>query len=564
VRAILQEKGIWEYFVFPSVDWTPKARRLEAIIEAVQLRPASVLFIDDNPMNRREAKALMPDLQVVDEKFIEKILENPRFRGKDDRKLSRLSQYKLLERRRTDMLVAGQDNTEFLRASDIRVVIDPDIEANIDRAVELINRTNQLNFTKCRLPEDLEAARTKLLEDISPHDCKAGLIRVLDRYGDYGNCGFYLVKGYREFGLRHYCFSCRILGMGVEKWLFDKLGRPSINVRGEVLTDLFDGQRIDWINVVDSPAESQASPILAPEIRLRGGCDLQAVTHYLKKNTERVVEETNFSRDGLFIRADSTSNLLLAQTRPQQDFIDEIAKAGLLPEDVSSDFLNAGPAGTALIFSPWCDAYGPTYRHKKLGFRMTFNIPQCNDLTKITDEHLEARLDAFKIDQSLRPRLREITRYLRENYEFTNGIDEQTVKDNMRRIFERVPPGTRMIVILPYDYFKEGGVLVKQSKIVQYKVWVREIAKAYPAIDLVEMDGNVNSETEVEEGEAHFHRMVYFRLYKKIAQRLSPAVVADANRLPVYKPQARFALPTEPSIFLLLDEPIASAEEEIK
>jgi FkbH-like protein len=260
VRKILQETGIWDYFIFPSIDWSPKAQRIESIIDAVQLRPANVLFIDDNPMNRREAAALIPELNVASDVYIGMMLASPRFRGKDDRSLSRLAQYKLVEKRHADLLVAGKDNTDFLRASDIRVIIDPDIEANIDRAVELINRTNQLNFTKARLPEDPEAARARLIEDIGAHDCNAGLVRVLDHYGDHGYCGFYLAKGYRTLGLRHYCFSCRILGMGVEKWLFDKLGRPAITVNGEVLTNLFDGQRVDWINVIDAPSQSRASP----------------------------------------------------------------------------------------------------------------------------------------------------------------------------------------------------------------------------------------------------------------------------------------------------------------
>jgi hypothetical protein len=282
------------------------------------------------------------------------------------------------------------------------------------------------------------------------------------------------------------------------------------------------------------PRNREQAPILAPEIRLRGGCDLQAVMHYLKINSCRIIEETNVSRDGLFIRADSTSNLLLAQTRLGQDFFDEVAKVGPRPEDFASEFLNAGPPGTVLIFSPWCDAYGPTYRHKKLGCRLTFNIPACNDLTTITDEHLEARLDAFNVDLSVRPRLRRITRYLRKNYEFSNGIDEQAVKGNMRRIIDRMPAGMRMIVVLPYDSFKEGTRLIKQSNIIQYKVWMREIAEQYPAaVELIEMEENVKSEADVDEGVAHFHRMVYFRMYRNIAQRLSPGVASDVGRLPV-------------------------------
>ena len=56
----------------------------------------------------------------------------------------------------------GGSNVEFLRSSDIRVEVEHDIEGHIDRVIELINRTNQLNFTKRRLPEDRTAAEAEV------------------------------------------------------------------------------------------------------------------------------------------------------------------------------------------------------------------------------------------------------------------------------------------------------------------------------------------------------------------------------------------------------------------
>src|SRR5665213_1477571 len=137
VKALLVEKGLWDYFVVPSIAWQPKGPRLQAIIDAVQLRPETILFIDDNPMNRAEAQHFAPGIQVSDEHILPDILSNPLLRGKDDRGLTRLRQYKILERRQSEERLAGVDRIGFLRASDIRVSIDYDIEANIDRAIEL-------------------------------------------------------------------------------------------------------------------------------------------------------------------------------------------------------------------------------------------------------------------------------------------------------------------------------------------------------------------------------------------------------------------------------------------
>ena len=64
------------------------------------------------------------------------MLDSPLFRGKDDSGLSRLKQYRLLERRQTDERASGGDTTDFLRGSNIRISIEHDLEPHIDRAIE--------------------------------------------------------------------------------------------------------------------------------------------------------------------------------------------------------------------------------------------------------------------------------------------------------------------------------------------------------------------------------------------------------------------------------------------
>lgn len=237
VKQILQQHEIWDYFIFPSINWEPKGSRIQALIESVQLRPETVMLIDDNPMNLQEAKFFTPNLQTAPDTFIPEILTSPLFKGKDDSKLSRLSQYKLLEKRKADEAVAvsetGGSNVEFLRSSNIRVRIEYDIEKHIDRAIELINRTNQLNFTKVRLPEDPALARKQLLTQVRSFRSQAGLVEVFDNYGNYGYCGFFLIKARPSRPLLiHFCFSCRILNMGVEAWLYQTFGRPVLRAVG--------------------------------------------------------------------------------------------------------------------------------------------------------------------------------------------------------------------------------------------------------------------------------------------------------------------------------------------
>src|SRR6266851_3347069 len=78
VAAILRESGIWDYFIFPDIGWDPKGPRIAALIKAVQLRPQTVLFVDDNTMNRAEASFYVPGLQTAAETFVAGMLADPR------------------------------------------------------------------------------------------------------------------------------------------------------------------------------------------------------------------------------------------------------------------------------------------------------------------------------------------------------------------------------------------------------------------------------------------------------------------------------------------------------
>ena len=53
VLATLEPTGLLDYFVFPQIDWQPKGPRLAKLVELVQLRPPTILFIDDIAQPKR-------------------------------------------------------------------------------------------------------------------------------------------------------------------------------------------------------------------------------------------------------------------------------------------------------------------------------------------------------------------------------------------------------------------------------------------------------------------------------------------------------------------------------
>ena len=533
ILPILRDNGILDYFVFPSISWEPKGHRLAGLIDTAQLRPATVMFIDDNPNNRAEAAAIVPDMQVEDETFITRMLDDPRFKGKDDTALTRLAQYKLLETRKRDEGAAGGDSAAFLRGCNIRVCIEYDVHAHIDRAVELVNRTNQLNFTKSRLPEDPQEARTELLKQIELRAPLVGLVRVVDEYGDYGFVGFFLAEGGRRKHvpgaahrkLKHFCFSCRTLGMFVEQWLYEHLGRPELNVVGEVLTDLSVPRDIDWIRLVPTLDDDVArhEPV-APEIRLYGGCEANSVGVYLGPYTGKVEVRGNYTAaQGMFVRINSVAVALSIFDRTPDAFATEAATFELPIEYAAGDYLDA-PEGTAFVFNFGMDALsGYRYRHRVEGWELAIHpLSKGTDFLSLDEAKLDEQLDnEFYIKTGQGNVIRAAARHIKANYEPTSWRSRDEAVAATRAFFERVPNGSKLILLLDHDRIRGMDNVVRQAgAVADYNAKVTELARAYPYVGIVPFSDCIESDEQVQMGGNHYDRIVYLRAAERIVAEL--------------------------------------------
>ena len=155
-------KDVWDLFVFVSIDWTPKGKRIQNIIKSMNLRNENVIFIDDNVSNINEAKFYSPNIMSATPEFINKIAEELYLVNDYDFEHTRLKQYKILEEK-SHQIAQASSNEDFLRSSKIKICIKKDCLNNLERIKKLITRTNQLNFTKFR-DENLE-------DTIKNNDC---------------------------------------------------------------------------------------------------------------------------------------------------------------------------------------------------------------------------------------------------------------------------------------------------------------------------------------------------------------------------------------------------------
>ena len=282
-KAKLQQLGIWDYFVFPSINWENKGQRIKRMIDQMALRPVNVLFIDDNTFNLQEAKHYLPELQIATPECISNIIDQVKLLDKKDATHKRLKQYKVLEEK-AQAAESFDSNEAFLYASNIRVTIHTNCVEIIERLHELILRSNQLNFTKKRISlEELSATLTNT-------DYECGYVTVTDKFGDYGVIGFYAK---RDNQLEHYVFSCRTIGQMIEQYVYALLGFPELNIVGEVRTQLNKVDCPAWINQNNvSNAESIQNEALSCRILLKGPCDLSNSQSYIRAKEDIITEFT--------------------------------------------------------------------------------------------------------------------------------------------------------------------------------------------------------------------------------------------------------------------------------
>ena len=302
----LEDCGVWSYFVFPRIGFEAKGALIASIIDQANLRPQNVLFIDDNPLNLAEARHFAPGLMTADPAdILPHLLDMAQVRGKDDQGLSRLRQYRNLEQKAAAQAVASGGAEAFLRDSRIEVSIGLDVEADFDRVVELVNRSNQLNFTKVRLetPQAQEAFR----RDLHSFGAHAGTVHVRDRYGDYGLAGFFLLFN-RAGGNRlvHFVFSCRVMHMGVEQFIYERLNCPAIDIVAPVANALQPFAEMDWIRLEDAEGVDVVGSNEG-KLTLLGGCDLLQVANYCSGDR---AEYVNHMSDGVITHYDDAGFVL--------------------------------------------------------------------------------------------------------------------------------------------------------------------------------------------------------------------------------------------------------------
>jgi FkbH-like protein len=514
----LAAEDLWEEFVFPSISWSPKGQQIAQIIDDMQLRPENVLFIDDNIGNLEEARYYVHGIQTAGPEIVAIMLALQQLKGKDDQALSRLHQYRLLEQKATDRASTTSSNEEFLRSCEICVRLADNCLDEVARLLELVNRTNQLNYTKNRLTE------SEFLAILADKERETRYIHVRDRYGDYGICGLYSLK---EAQLTDFVFSCRILHMGVEQWLYKYLGCPSLTVAGEVSTALDSNSLVDWIKLPDRGEEqpvgkaggdTQEMSGLTSSVLLKGGCDLWLVHDFLQGS---LATEFNYpSTTGADVRADHTEILRRSTHDTLLAFGSLIDRLPFLDRAAYSSQIFSGQEvfGT-VIYSALMDYTQGLYRLHDTGFVVPYGQHD-EDITNSEHWHyLESRWGDVGIDRTF-------LTWFSENFQYEGGLTPDAFQQNIRWFRSILPAASRLILIngseVILDHDREGDRYLRHRRMNEA---ADQVVEELPNTMLCDVRGLVTSSSDVVNNIRHYHR----RTYLEMASMLKDLVQDDLD-----------------------------------
>lgn len=447
VRTELERAGLWEYFVFPSIDWTAKGGRVKQLIQDMQLRPANVLFLDDNPSNREEVRFFCPEIMVGGPEDLSNLLQWAKSAKKKDPQHKRLAQYKVLEEKH-EAKTHYSSNEDFLMESDIQLTIAQDCLAHLERIHDLILRSNQLNFTKVRSNE--EELRTLLAQP----DVDAGYVSVSDRFGDYGIVGFYARRAGR---LLHFVFSCRTLGMGIEQYVYNCLGRPELSVAGEVISDLSSAEIPAWINkntANKKTSQMEISNLKKHMVLVKGPCDLFQVYPYIAQ-TELFDTEFTYTTDcGVLVESTGhTTHVVEAGRLTEEQKQMVIREVPFADEGIYNDSIYKNHYKVVFI-SVLTDANLGVYRRKESGERIAF----LEYLHPMTDPKNWRGIISGAYHNAGFPFTEEILREFAEKYEYIGRNTPERVVENLEFIRQHLPEDCLLAVMLGGELYYEKNM----------------------------------------------------------------------------------------------------------
>jgi FkbH-like protein len=198
-------------------NWHTKAENLRLIAQELNIGLDSMVFLDDDAMNRDMVRAqvpevLVPEFSMAPEFYVQTLLNLESFHSlsqtAEDKERGKMY---AAERNRREALASAPSKAEYLASLAVTVALSLNEISAIPRLAQMTQKTNQFNLTTKRQTEqDLEAVIAT-----------GGYVfsgNVTDSFGEYGLTILAIVipTGSDSCVIDTLLMSCRVMGRNVE------------------------------------------------------------------------------------------------------------------------------------------------------------------------------------------------------------------------------------------------------------------------------------------------------------------------------------------------------------
>lgn len=214
-----------EDFAVFIANWNNKADNIREIKEILNIGYDSMVFIDDNPVEREIVSTTIPEVLVPDlpddpAEYLQylislNIFETVSYSGND---AARTKQYQEESKRR---MFGNQftDVTAFLDKLEMKSLVRKFTSFDVQRVSQLSQRSNQFNLRTVRYT-------VSDIEGIMNSENHLHLVAYLeDSFGDYGLISFVILEkqGKDSLFIDSWVMSCRVANRGLEKFLLNQI-----------------------------------------------------------------------------------------------------------------------------------------------------------------------------------------------------------------------------------------------------------------------------------------------------------------------------------------------------
>src|SRR6202167_2491182 len=237
LEALDQHPGMLvraKHFAALRINWTDKSQNLREIAEELNIGIDALAFLDDNPFEREQVRATLPEVTVIDLSHND-LPKNPlEYAGaiRDCAVFERLT-LSAEDQQRTEMYAAQkqrsgaeqsfQTKEDFFRFLEQEAELEPISSLTLGRGAQLTQKTNQFNLTTRRYTE------LQVAEMAKQPEWQVLSIRVRDRFGDHGLVGVAIAHDQGEqCEVDTFLLSCRVIGRTVETALLAHLAVSAV------------------------------------------------------------------------------------------------------------------------------------------------------------------------------------------------------------------------------------------------------------------------------------------------------------------------------------------------